>query len=70
MVTWTTRLSKHPGSNASPKEAAAYIEDDLYGEFLWKMTPDQQWVVLGQLCDLKNWSRELGCGKPSRRSSR
>jgi len=59
MVTWATRSEQAPGSNASPKEAAAFIEDHLYGEFLWQMTPDQQWVVLGQLCDLKNWSWEL-----------
>ena len=56
MVTWMT--SAEQSTQQGGPEVAAYIEGDLYGEFLWKMTPDQQWVVLGQLCDRKNWSRE------------
>ena len=58
MVTWMTPAEQAPGKDTSPKEVAAYIEGDLYGEFLWEMTPDQQWLVLGQWCDRNNWSRE------------
>lgn len=56
IFSWSTPGEQPPGPGATPQEVAEYIEDELFGEFLWELPDDDRLKFLEQLCKQNGWS--------------